>query len=366
MVLAEIANGLGSRVTCSVLTRGYAGSPKHELLSGLQVVRYPNPAPESWKDYATGTSNVSLSAKLCVGILDVFGSVGPLRKLAAAADLVHLHFPLPLGLSALLARALGRRPLIVTVHGSADIYELPAVFAPLTKAVLRRADAVVSTSGDLREYLVRGLEIERAVVIPNGVDTELFRPVERAPSELLTLVSISRLAPRKNIDVLIHAARALSERGDKSLRLVIAGSGPLEGEIARLASTTANTTFLGFIDETRKRELLGQADAFVQFSTRQGSSIAQMEAMACGVPCLVSDLPGVREPVIPQQNGFLVANPRDVNEVAAALARLVLARSELERMRAPTRRIAEERYSVRAMADAYFGVYDRVLRGHRP
>ena len=57
--------------------------------------------------------------------IDVFCALGLMRRLMAESDLVHLHFPLPLGLSVLMVRALVKRPLVVTVHGNADVYELP-------------------------------------------------------------------------------------------------------------------------------------------------------------------------------------------------------------------------------------------------
>ena len=86
MVLAEIAQGLGSRLECTVLTRGYADCPVEERLAGMNVVRYPNPAPERWKDYATGKHRVSFPSKLCVGVFDVLGSAPLIRKLAQRVE----------------------------------------------------------------------------------------------------------------------------------------------------------------------------------------------------------------------------------------------------------------------------------------
>ena len=361
MVLAEIAQGLGSRLECTVLTRGYSDCPTEERLAGMRVIRYPNPAPEQWKDYATGKHRVSFPAKLCVGIFDVMGSVPLLRKLAREVDLVHLHFPLPLGLGAVALKKLSRRPLVVTVHGNADIYELPPAIAPLTTAVLRSADEIVSVSEDLAEHLKASFGVSSVTAVPNGVDTNLFQPRPHVPTDELTLVSISRIVPRKNINVLIEAVRTLAERGEKRLRLLIAGTGPAEAEVARLAASCPGATYLGFIDEDQKRDLLARADAFVQLSIREGLSIATLEAMACGVPCIVSDLPGVREPVIAGETGFLVADPESVPAVVATLERLLETRGELGRMREASRRSAEEKYSVRAMAEGYWRVYERVL-----
>ncbi|HEV8551172.1 MAG TPA: glycosyltransferase family 4 protein [Polyangiaceae bacterium] len=364
MVLAEIAHGLGARIDCTVLTRGYADSPRDEDMPSLKVHRYPNPAPEAWKDYATGAKRVSFPSKLCVGLFDVLGSAARLPALARNADLVHLHFPLPLGLAALAWRKATHKPLVVTVHGNADIYELPKSMAPLTRAVLHSADAVVSVSEDLADYLRTNVGVRNVIAVPNGVDTKLFSPAAHTPGEKLTLVSISRIVPRKNIDVLIAAVRTLAERGENGLELLIAGTGPAEAQVASLAAAAPNTTFLGFIDEAKKRELLARADVFVQLSIREGLSIATLEAMACGIPCVVSDLPGVREPVTPGETGFLVPNPESVDSVVATLTRLIESRGELLRMRAAARRSVEERYSVQAMAEGYFRVYERVLGGN--
>lgn len=358
MVLTAIAEGLRSRVASVVLTRGYADSPSFQAYGDFEVHRYPNPAPERWKDYATGAASVSFGEKVSVALLDVVGCVLPLLRLSRDADLVHVHFPLPLGLTAALLKCLVRRPLVVTVHGNADVYELPKALAPLTRAVLRRADTVVSVSHDLAEHLQQKLGVRRVTVIPNGVDTDAYRPAARAPSDTVTLVSISRIVPRKNIHVLIEAVERLAAEGEHRLRLLIAGTGPEEREIERLAlASEGRTRFLGFVTEAEKRKLLQDADVFVQLSLREGLSIAALEALASGLPCVVSDLPGVREPVDPGETGFLVRDPERVEDVVATLRQLLAARPQLDAMKLAARRAAEERFSLRAMSESYFQVY---------
>lgn len=367
MVLAAIANGLGDRMEDIVLTRGYAGSPTHERYDDFEVERYPNPMPERWKDYATGTHHVPFPAKAAVALFDTLGSLVPLNRLAKQADLIHLHFPLPLGLSALALPTVRRIPLVVTVHGNADIYELPLFFAPLTRTVLKRAETVVSVSEDLATHLEGALAVPGVKVIPNGIDTDLFRPTRREPSDTITLFSISRIVPRKNIPVLINAVEALAKEGEKRLRLVIAGTGPAQGEVARLAAASSGATrYLGFVDEERKREILSEVDVFVQLSIREGLSIATLEALASGLPCVVSDLPGVREPVTAGQTGFLVRDPERVEDVIATLRQLLDARDRLPEMRLNARKKAEERYSLRAMTEGYWKVYCDLLERRRP
>jgi glycosyltransferase involved in cell wall biosynthesis len=285
----------------------------------------------------------------------------PLRREAANADLIHVHFPLPLGISALLVRPLVRKPIVVTVHGNADVYELPAAMQPVTRAVLTRADAVVSVSRDLADHLERVMKVPNVTVIPNGIDVRLFRPGP-APGDGLTLFSISRLVPRKNVHILIDAVEQLAREGMK-LSLVVAGTGPERERIQELAARSQGVVrFAGFVDEPRKRELLTAADVFVQLSTREGLSIATLEALASGVPCLVSDLPGVREPITPGETGWYVDNPENVGSVVAALRRVVSDRPSLARMKQRCREIAVEKYSLEAMCEAYWKVFTRVVR----
>jgi glycosyltransferase involved in cell wall biosynthesis len=360
MVLAAIAEGLSSRLTNQVLTRRFANTGVRKEYEFLTVHYYWNPAPEVWKDYATGTRPVSFGKKLVVTGLDIVCALPMLRRLSLESDLVHLHFPLPLGFSALLMRALVRRPLIVTVHGNADVYELPPLLAPATRAVLRRADAVVSVGRDLAEHLRSAMRVSNVIVIPNGIPVETFQ-VGRSRGMGVSLLSICRLVPRKNVMVLIDAVERLVSEGH-DLSLVIAGTGPEQDAIAqRVARAPGTIRFVGFIDEAEKRRLLSDADVFVQLSTREGLSIAALEALASGVPCVVSDLPGVREPIDAGVTGWYVEDPERVDSVVATLRRVLADRERLPDMRRACRRVAEERYSLQAMCDAYWKVFTSLV-----
>lgn len=361
VVLAAIAQGLSPQLSNTVLTRRLHDTPAHQRYDYLTVERFWNPAPAVWKEYATGVHHVSFWKKSIVTGIDIFCALPLMRRLMAASDLVHLHFPLPLGVSVLMVRAVVRRPLVVTVHGNADVYELPRALEPLTRAVLKRADAVVSVSFDLGEYLRNAMGVPNVTVIPNGVDVEQFHPAH-CERRALNLFSISRLVPRKNIHVLIAAIEQLVNEG-AALSLVIAGTGPEEERIRRLAERLPGTArFIGFIDEARKRSLLTESDVFVQLSTREGLSIATLEALASGVPCVVSNLPGVREPITPGRTGWYVDDPENVQSVVAALRGVLADRSRLPEMKQACRAVAVERYSVQAMCESYWNVFTDLLR----
>ena len=361
MVLAAIAQCLSPQISNVVLTRQLHDTPVHQQYEYLSVERFWNPSPAIWKEYATGVHHVSFWKKSIVTGIDIFCALRPLRRLMAESDLVHLHFPLPLGLSVLFVRALVKRPVVVTVHGNADVYELPRALEPLTRAVLTRADAVVSVSLDLAEYLRNVMQVPNVTVIPNGVDVDEFHPGYRERA-VLNLFSISRLVPRKNIHVLIAAVEQLVNEG-AALSLTIAGTGPEEERIRRLAERLPGVVhFIGFIDEARKRSVLTDTDLFVQLSTREGLSIATLEALASGVPCVVSNLPGVREPIVPGQTGWLVDDPEDVQSVVATLRVVLADRARLPEMKRACRAVAVERYSVQAMCEGYWRVFTDLVK----
>jgi glycosyltransferase involved in cell wall biosynthesis len=360
MVLAAIAQGLSPHISNVVLTRQLHDTPAHQDYEFLSVERFWNPAPPVWKEYATGVHPVPFWKKTIVTGLDVFCALPPLRRLSRESDVIHLHFPLPLGVSALMMRPFVRRPLVVTVHGNADVYELPRSMEPITRAVLTRADAVVSVSHDLARYLTDEMRLRNVTVIPNGVDVDQFHPGDRAAADLV-LFSISRLVPRKNVDVLIAAVEQLVREGT-ALSLIVAGTGPEEERIRRLSERLPGIVrFVGFVDESRKRQILSEVDVFVQLSIREGLSIATLEALASGVPAVVSDLPGVREPITVGETGWYVANPEDVESVVSTLRRVLADRHRLPAMRRACRAVAVERYSLQAMCESYWNLFADLL-----
>jgi glycosyltransferase involved in cell wall biosynthesis len=218
----------------------------------------------------------------------------------------------------------------------------------------------VSVGRDLADYLRSSMGVSNVTVIPNGIPVGTFQ-MSRSPGPALSLLSICRIVPRKNIPVLIDAVERLIGEGH-DLSLVIAGTGSEEEAIAqRVARAPSAIRFVGFIDEAEKRRLLMNADVFVQLSTREGLSIAALEALASGVPCVVSDLPGVREPIDDGVTGWHVERPEDVDSVTATLRRVIADRERLPQMRRACRTVAEERYSLEAMCEGYWNVFTSVV-----
>jgi phosphatidylinositol alpha-1,6-mannosyltransferase len=256
------------------------------------------------------------------------------------ADLVVLDPALPLGLVGPRLRA---APYAVVLHGAEVTVpgRLPLA-SRLLRRVLRGAALVVAAGG---YPLAEG---ERAagtrlpsVVIPPGVDTDRFVPlsdVERRsardrlglPPDGALVVSVSRLVPRKGMDVLIRAAARLAPtRPD--LTVAIAGGGRDERRLARLvARTGAPVTLLGRVPHDDLPALYGCGDVFAMLCRnrwggleQEGFGIVFVEAAAAGVPQVAGDSGGAAEAVVHGETGLVVDRPGDVGPVATALGSLL-------------------------------------------
>ena len=290
------------------------------------------------------------------------------RRLAEEIDarLVLFDPVLPLGL---LGPRLGL-PYGVVLHG-AEI-AVPARVAPVRPAlarVLRGASLVVSAGRyPAAEAERAGAPRGRIVEVPPGVDCNRFpqqvpsaRAVARArfgvPDDATLVVSVSRLVPRKGMDVLIEAARRLAG-SHPDLVVVIAGTGRDAPRLERRAAALgAPVRLLGRISEEEKIALLGAADVFAMLCRsrwggleQEGFGIVFLEAAAAGVAQVAGESGGAAEAVLDGETGIVVGRPRDVGDVATALRRLIVDPALRERMGAAARARAEACFDYEVLA----------------
>ena len=230
--------------------------------------------------------------------------------------------------AALAAQRLGV-PFVAKVHGS-DVY-LAARSAWRRRAVrwaLERCAGVVAVSASLKEVLVSfGVPEETIRVIPNGVDIERFRPMDRRearvqlslPLEGRRIVFVGNLAPVKGIPVLLQAMAALPE--DVSLSLVGDGAqrAALEAFIKRLG-LTGRATLVGRVPHAMIPSWMNAADLFCLPSASEGCPNVIVESLACGRPVVASRVGGIPELLQDARCGLLVP-PNEPAALAEALRR---------------------------------------------
>lgn len=197
----------------------------------------------------------------------------------------------------------------------------------LQRLYVRRAGCVIVPSRYLAGIVAGwGIPEHRIRVIYNAVELpECIAPVqdERVDGARVVLTA-ARLAPWKGID---HLLRAIAEasRGVPSIRLVIAGDGPLRSELQELAGRLGvehRVVWLGSVNRDDLLRWMARADLFALLSEYEGFSHVLLEAMSMGVPVLASPAGGNAELVRPGQDGILVA-PDDLQAVAGALVRVL-------------------------------------------
>ena len=296
------------------------------------------------------------------------------------AELVVWDPALPVGHA---ARRVGR-PYAVVLHGSEVTVpgRLPMARSILAR-VLRGASLVICAGN------YPAAEAERAagctlptVVVPPGVDTDRFRPLdegERAsvrrelglPVDAPLVVSVSRLVPRKGMDPLIRSAARLG-RTEPDLVVAIAGSGRdrrrLEGLVA---STGAPVRLLGRVPEELLPGLYGAGDVFAMLCRsrwggleQEGFGIVFLEAAAAGVPQVAGESGGAAEAVAHERTGLVMGRPDAVAQVACTLSDLLGDRERRTEMGREARRRAEAEFSYDVLARRLrAGIADATLVG---
>jgi glycosyltransferase involved in cell wall biosynthesis len=295
-------------------------------------------------------------------------------------DVVHSHFWMSALAALAAARPLGV-PVVHTYHalgiekrrhqGAADTS--PAARIEAEARIARDADRIVATaSSEVFELLRMGANPRALKIVPCGVDLDHFTPEgprDARRAGRMRVVTLSRLVPRKGVDTVIDAIAAVPEA-----ELVIAGGGDgpdlaTDPEARRLAALAraagvADRVYLrGRLERSRVPLLLRSADAVVCAPWYEPFGIVPLEAMACGVPVIVSSVGGLVDTVVDGVTGFHVA-PRAPRQIARALRALRDARLRRTMGRAGTERV-RARYSWSRVAAETFEVY-RAVAAARP
>jgi len=277
------------------------------------------------------------------------------RHIAAAErqpDLVHAH-----ALYQAARMRIGEMPVVINLPGEPN---------PRYAADLQEADALIA-DGWAAEHLPASLgrSVER---VQKGVDAEHFRPEGPNQRERLGLgakrvvVAIARLVPLKNLRLLIDAVALVRSRVP-DVHLVIVGDGP---EAAALRERTSAlgvadcVTFAGYVPQPETPAWYRAGDVFALSSDFDNSPNAVLEAMACGLPVVATDVGGVREFVTPESGGLIV--PRgDAAAFARALETYLKSSERTRAAGSHNRARTTAEFSWRASAQRLLEVYGEAI-----
>jgi glycosyltransferase involved in cell wall biosynthesis len=250
-----------------------------------------------------------------------------------------------------ISYALYRRtglPYIVSLQGpdvpgfEARYNYLYPFLKPLLRVVWRRAAAVTAISGE-HQRLAKLTTPELAIpIIYNGVETDVFYPLN-ARDSAINLLCVGRLIERKGQQHLLRAFAELRKQlPNRPLLLTLVGTGDADAALkqqARDLGIADQVMFRGFVARADMPEVYRQASIFVLPSQSEGMSIALLEALASGLPVIVTDTGGTEELVTSGENG-LVVDWADVAGLVLALRRLIEDSVLRDRMGAASRAVA--------------------------
>ena len=232
----------------------------------------------------------------------------------------------------------------------------------LTKWLYRKPDVVVTTSEQIRDHVIEiaGLPLHRVVSIPTGIDTSRFvprdtlteKPIQRR--DCFVVVMVATLRSWKGHRYAIEAIADLPE-----VHLVIAGDGPQYSALKQMTidyGVESRVEFAGHVEDVVS--IYNSADCFLQPSTaNEGVSQSVLQAMACELPVIVSDIGGLNEVVIDGLNGLLV-NKEDSLAIKQALKTYMTSPETMLDYGRRARETAKQKYSIEIMRDKMATIYN--------
>jgi glycosyltransferase involved in cell wall biosynthesis len=225
----------------------------------------------------------------------------------------------------------------------------------LSKTAYRYADAAIVTTRDMAEYATSNYKAdpEKIYVIPNFINTELFKPLETPRRD--RVLYIGRLSPQKNVRMLLDAV------SQTTYGLDIIGQGPLYDELQRYAEAErVDVAFLGMYPNSELPGRINRYAVFVLPSHYEGHPKTLLEAMSCGVAAIGTDVPGIREIVRHEDTGLLCG--RDVRALRTSIVRLMEDEELRRRLGRNARQYVVEHCDCRAVADNEFAIYRSLMR----
>ncbi len=266
-------------------------------------------------------------------------------------DLVHAG---PIQSCAFLAAATGFKPLVSMSWGSDILKDSDRnLFTKwITKYTISRSTLlIVDNDAVLKKSVVLGAQAKRIVKFPWGINLETFSPRHESVlrkqlgwEDNFVLLSLRSMEPIYGVDVIVRAfTQAVKE--NSSIRLLLLGGGSQEQKIRDILTQAGVTPYVNFVGHVGQKELpdfYQACDLYVSASHSDGSSVSLMEALASGKPALVSDIPGNREWIDANSNGWFFSDG-NVTELKDIILSSAQNKHELSIFGANARKKAEQK-----------------------
>ena len=249
-------------------------------------------------------------------------------------DVVYVFFTLPAGMLGLFIKKLYKKPYYVFLRGidvpgfyGGKFSSLNRILRPIIKYIWTNADKIVANSASLKDLAAKTLQNHAIHVMPNMIDTDLFCPSQTIKVDgVVKIISVGRLNKQKGLNILLESF-AILVQGNTSIdfSLDIVGNGAEKSNLIKqsvMLNITKRINFRGWIKRINLVKSYQESDIFVSSSLDEGMPNSMLEAMACGLPIVASDIPAHREIIKSGENGLLISS-QNPKELAGAIEILV-------------------------------------------
>lgn len=291
----------GHQVT--VVTSNYKHMPERENLHGVQLIRVSS--LRKHQEHCSFTEMLSYLWKALQAALKI--------QKKERYDICLVFFGIPSGPIGYVLKKIYKLPYIIRFGGGdipgfqkrfTKIYKL---LSPAIKAIWRNADALIANSQGLKDRALNFYAKKDFDIICNGVNTDIFYPGSREQTEEFCILFISRLIEGKGLQFIIPELQKIQENIDKNVRLTVVGNGPYREALEQLVKECNAEKFVQFEGQKDRDKLLlyyQNADVFILPSAQEGMPNVVLEAMACGLPVVMTPCEGSKELI--RNNGYVV------------------------------------------------------------
>ena len=323
VIVVHVVRDVSGKITRDVKTEYYKSGNLEEII----IYYYISPVRiKLFEKYLSARKYKQLYKETLEKILSENRSV----------SLAHLHVGMKAGFAALWLKRKKNIPFVVTEHWGGFLNEADEKYGDLFivtkriwRKVFREASAISTVSGYLLNAISKIVPASKLTVIPNVVNTEIFYPSPEKRSKPAKFIHVSNLASLKNPKLILTAFKKLrQQRPDAELEIF----GSLDNEVIAFAESLGLKDAVRFHNEVPQSILAGnmrEATALILYSDYETFGCVVIEANACGIPVIVSDIPTFHETVEEGINGFF-AEPRNADALAERMLEIIKMRSAFD------------------------------------
>jgi glycosyltransferase involved in cell wall biosynthesis len=271
-------------------------------------------------------------------------------------------YELPHGLLAMVAGKVSKIPSVISIIGNpADTKLRRGLRLKLTMWMLRNCNYITVTGNNSRMYLIKkGIPGEKIFVLPNTLDFALFRKLNSIKE--YDIISLGRICEEKRIDIFVNIVAELKNKVP-NIKAAIAGNGPQKELIINLVkqlSLENNIDICGFIPDEELTDFFNKGKVFLLTSETEGLPRTIIQAAACGIPVVASNVGDINDVIDHGINGFLVNECNNVKEYTSRVLQLMNNNDLYEQFSVSLENKVRHQFVIENASKIWQNIFDRI------